>query len=217
MKNVRIFYTKRGRMRFVSHLDMTRFMTRMLRRAGLPVWYTEGFHPHLYLTFALPLSLGFESEYEIMDFRLENDEFPLDTICDRLNSVFPPYIHAFKAAEPINKTGKIAAARFKIQFSDSGKLQTDLKDFLELPEIICTKTTKRGNEKQIDIASKISDTAVSEDNGNTTLLLTLPAGGEDNVNPELLLNAFFEHIKSGGISYRINRTALFTSDGGLFV
>jgi hypothetical protein len=81
LKNVRLFYTKHSRMRFVSHLDMTRFMSRIIRRAKLPVWYTEGFNPHLYLTFALPLSLGMESEYEICDIRLTDDEFPIDEIC----------------------------------------------------------------------------------------------------------------------------------------
>ena len=71
-------------MRFISHLDMTRFMARVIRRAELPVWYTEGFNPHLYMTFALPLSLGFESEYEVVDIRLLDDGYPIDTLCDKL-------------------------------------------------------------------------------------------------------------------------------------
>lgn len=202
-------------MRFVSHLDMTRFMARILRRAELPVWYTEGFHPHLYLTFALPLSLGFESDYEVMDFRLEDDGYPIENICEKLNAVFPPYIYAFRAAEPINKPGKITAARFEIAFSDNGELAEPLREFLASPEIICTKKTKRGNEKQIDIAPKISDCEISDNNG-TVLSLTLPAGGEDNVNPELLLGAFFSFYKGDEPYYRIKRTALLTADGKRF-
>ncbi|MBQ8303735.1 MAG: DUF2344 domain-containing protein, partial [Clostridia bacterium] len=61
MKNVRLIYEKKDRMRFVSHLDMTRFMSRMIQKSKVPVWYTEGFNKHIYVTFALPLSLGFES------------------------------------------------------------------------------------------------------------------------------------------------------------
>lgn len=202
-------------MRFVSHLDMTRFMTRMLRRAELPVWYTEGFHPHLYLTFALPLSLGFESEYEAMDFRLEDDTYPIEGICEILNSVFPPDICAFKAAEPISKPGKIAAAKFIISFKDGGALAEQLREFLKRKEILCTKKTKRGNEKQIDIAPKISDYSINV-NGNTALLLTLPAGGEDNVNPELLLKAFYDSCNIIEPDCRITRTALLTADGKLF-
>ena len=80
LKSVRLFYTKHGRMRFISHLDMTRFMARVIRRAELPVWYTEGFNPHLYMTFALPLSLGFESEYEAVDIRLLQDDYELSIL-----------------------------------------------------------------------------------------------------------------------------------------
>ena len=52
MRTVRVFYKKLGRLKFISHLDMNRFMLRALRLSGLPVWYTEGFNPHPYATFA---------------------------------------------------------------------------------------------------------------------------------------------------------------------
>ena len=97
LKSVRLFYTKHGRMRFISHLDMTRFMARVIRRAELPVWYTEGFNPHLYMTFALPLSLGFESEYEAVDIRLLQDDYDLSILCDKLNAVCPEYIQIGRA------------------------------------------------------------------------------------------------------------------------
>lgn len=214
MKNVRIFYTKGGRMRFVSHLDMTRFMTRMLRKAGLPIWYTEGFHPHAYITFALPLSLGFESKYEIMDIRLEDDAYPIESICDKLNAVFPEYVHAFAAAEPEQKVGKIAFARFNITFSDGGALIEPIKAFLSSPHILCTKKTKSGAEKEIDLALKIRDAEV-ENNGNTVLTLLLPAGGQDNVNPELLCDVFFADAAEY-YPYVITRTQVLNTDGEIF-
>ena len=85
MKTVRLFYKKSGRAKYVSHLDTMRAMTRLLRRAQLPAWYTEGFNPHLYITFAMPLSLGFSSDYELADIRLTDDGYPLDKICSQLN------------------------------------------------------------------------------------------------------------------------------------
>ena len=78
MKNVRLFYSKTGRMKFVSHLDMTRFMSRLIAKSKIPVWYTEGFNQHIYMNFALPLSLGYEGLYEVMDFRLNDDSYPLE-------------------------------------------------------------------------------------------------------------------------------------------
>ena len=62
MRNVRVFFTKHGRMKFASHLDMNRLMTRLIRLSNIPIWYTEGFNQHPYITFALPLSLDHLSE-----------------------------------------------------------------------------------------------------------------------------------------------------------
>lgn len=203
-------------MRFISHLDMTRFMARMLRKAELPVWYTEGFHPHLYLTFALPLSLGFESDYEAMDFRLEDDNYPVEDICYNLNKVFPEGIYAFRAAEPVNKSGKIAYAEFNILFSDSGAVAEPLQSFFNNEEIIYTKLTKRGNEKKANIAPKIEKVKIFCDKGNTALSIMLPAGGEDNINPELLINTFYSNAGMEKHYYKITRTALLTGEHKLF-
>lgn len=214
MKSVRIFYTKGGRMRFVSHLDMTRFMTRTVRRAGIPVWYTEGFHPHLYLTFALPLSLGFESTYEVMDLRLTDDGYPLERVAEALNGVFPPYVHVENVAEPVLKTGKIGYAEFDICLEDGGTLETPLREFLALPQILCRKTTKKGAEKELDLAPKLTAYEVKKVNGNTVLHLTLPAGGKENINPTLLLDVFFENQPT--CAYRITRTAILDENKNLF-
>ncbi len=64
------FYKKVGDARYISHLDLSRFMQRSLKRTGLPLWHTEGFNPHPYVTFALPLSVGQSGQRETMDFRL---------------------------------------------------------------------------------------------------------------------------------------------------
>ena len=61
MQNIRIFFEKRGRVKYISHLDLMRAMSRAVRRAALPIWYTEGFNPKPYLSFPLPLPLGQEA------------------------------------------------------------------------------------------------------------------------------------------------------------
>lgn len=203
-------------MRFISHLDMTRFMARVIRRAELPVWYTEGFNPHLYMTFALPLSLGFESEYEVVDIRLLDDGYPIDTLCDKLNAVCPPYITFFHAAEPVKKAGDVAYAKFDITFDDGGEVAQDLSEFLSRDSIIVLKKTKKGGEKQIEVADKIKAFSVDLINNNTVLQITLPAGSTENLNPELFITKFFE--QSGKYyCYIVNRTAIFDSNEKLFV
>ena len=70
MKPMRLFYEKTDTAKYISHLDINRCMQRAMKRAGIPLWFTEGFNPHAYLTFPLPLALGYESVYECVDFRL---------------------------------------------------------------------------------------------------------------------------------------------------
>lgn len=202
-------------MRFISHLDMTRFMARLIRRAQLPVWYTEGFNPHLYMTFALPLSLGFESEYEVVDIRLLDDNYDISTLPEKLNAVCPPYIRFFDAAEPIKKAGDVAAAEFVITFDDGGEIRDALNQFLSCESITVLKKTKKGDVKELEVADKIKESSVDEKDGNTLLRITLPAGSSENLNPELFLNKFFEEY-GRYYCYVINRTAILDASGKLF-
>src|SRR5262249_38880294 len=60
-------YHKTGRMRFLSHLELSRTVMRGLRRAGIPLAHTEGFHPMPRLAFASALAVGIESTGEYLD------------------------------------------------------------------------------------------------------------------------------------------------------
>lgn len=70
---VRIRFSKRGKVRFTSHRDLARIWERALRRAAVPVAYTEGFSPRPKLSFGLALSTGYESDGEYLDVALRND------------------------------------------------------------------------------------------------------------------------------------------------
>ena len=217
MKSVRIYYKKKGRLKFVSHLDMTRFMTRLLQKTGLPIWFTEGFHPHAYITFALPLSLGFESEYEIMDTRLTDDNFPLEQVTRTLSAICPPDLEIISAAEPVLKPGKGAFARFRIVFDGAGEdFAKNLTAFLSQESILCKKTTKRGTQKEFDLINCIKEFAVDRGGADTQLTVTLTAGSEQNINPTLLLDAFYEQTGSNPHCHSITRTAILDSDGQFF-
>ena len=212
MRSVRIFFQKNDRMKYISHLDMNRFMSRALRLSGIPIWYTEGFHPHPYLTFLLPLSLGFESDYEMMDIRVLDDNFGNENVRAALQPVLPEYIKIFKVAEAQQKPGKIAYSSYRIDFKDlSDKLYQKLGDFLKQEEILTQKVGKKGKVKELNLAEKITDCKLTKNGESATLYLTLPAGGADNVNPTLLLKAFGELP-----FYRIRRTAVLDAEKNLF-
>ena len=61
MNTIRLKFKKTGLAIYYSQLDLQRVMARGLKMSGLPVWYSQGFNPHIYMTFTLPLSLGHES------------------------------------------------------------------------------------------------------------------------------------------------------------
>lgn len=214
LKNVRLFFKKDGPLRFVSHLDMNRVMTRILRLSKVPVWYTEGFNPHPYITFALPLSLGFSSEYEVMDFRLDDDNFDTEKAKQMIADVCPVGIEVIALKEPTLKAGKIAFATFDITFlSESKATLSSLKQFLNQKEIIVSKTTKKGGVKEIDLAQKLKSFTLDGDEENPKIIsLTLPAGGEDNINPKLLIDAYIGFTGGKKDFYTVNRTSLLTAD-----
>jgi radical SAM-linked protein len=210
LKNVRLFYKKKGRMKFVSHLDMNRFFTRVLRKSNLPIWYTEGFNPHPYITFAAPLSLGFESDYEIMDFRLTHDEFSLETAAEILKTVVPEYIEIIVLKEPVMKSGKIGYAGYELGFESENIAQLFF-DFISSDNVIVNKKTKKGEIKVIDVADKIGDALK---NGEKVSMV-LPSGNE-NINPSVIVAAFNEKM---GNDYYVSylRTALYNEQKDLFL
>jgi radical SAM-linked protein len=210
LKNVRLFYKKKGRMKFISHLDMNRFFTRILRKSNLPIWYTEGFNPHPYITFAAPLSLGFESEYEIMDFRLTDDDFSLEKAAEILKTVVPEYIEIISLKEPVMKAGKIGFAGYELTFENKETAEK-FYDFISSDSVIVSKKTKKGDVKVIDVADKIQDTIK---NGEK-ISLVLPSGNE-NINPSVIVAAFNE--KEGKYYYvSYLRTALYNEQKSLFL
>lgn len=216
MKSIRVFYRKNGPLRFVSHLDMSRLVTRLLRRTGLAVWYTEGYNSRLYINFALPLSLGFTSQYECFDFKLQQDDpVNFDVLREQLTAAAPNGLEIFKVAEPVNKTGKIAAAEFSIALQGP-TIYAPLADFLAQPEIITEKKTKKGAVKQLNLAPLILAHSLTAEETSTTLNLKLPAGGENNINPTLLLKAFSAQTGLNP-SRTVCRTMLYLADGSEFI
>ena len=208
LKNVRIFYTKTDRMKFVSHLDMNRLMSRIIMRADIPVWYTEGFNQRIYINYAVPLSLGFEGLYEIIDIRLTDDNYPFDTLLARLNGVSVPGIEFIRAAEPALPTKDICFAGYSLQF-DSADIFPELEKFLSQESVICQKRDKRGGTKDFDIIPNIKSFELT----GSTAQFVLAAGNNGSLNPSLIMSAFFEQTKTPPAYFTVTRYMLY--DGAM--
>lgn len=214
MKTVRVFFEKKDRAKYISHLDLTRCVTRAFARTDLPAWFTEGFNPHLYLTFALPLPLGVEGARESFDFRLVEDAFPLEGVGERLNAVFPPDLRVLDCAEAVMKPEAIAWADYRIEIFDpagSAALGSDWERFLSRPSIPAEKRTKHRTQ-EIDLKPLITELSRSEEGDCLTLWLRLPAGTALNLNPMLPLSAFWKDRGSEAEYIRILRAAILTKE-----
>ena len=220
MKNVRIFFSKDGSAKYISHLDLNRVMLRAVGLSRLDIWRTEGFHEHAYITFALPLSLGYASTCESMDFRLMNDDEDLSAVPARLNACLPEGICVLRCAEAVHKPAAIASASYDIRIEpmEEGNISTEelsekLAAFLAQPEIIVPKKTKKGT-KDVDLKGYILACETVEGDG-VRIRLTLPAGGSLNINPSLLITALSEY--AGVELYAdVTRTGIYTEEGGDF-
>lgn len=88
MIRVRMTYTKNGWLKYTSNLDVQKLWERAIRRAGLPLAYSQGFHPQPRMNLAAPLPLGFTSSAELIDVWF-NEEVPLEQIKDSINPLLP--------------------------------------------------------------------------------------------------------------------------------
>ena len=129
------------------------------------------------------------------DFRLLNDDADLSKIPEKLNALSPKGIEFYDCFEPQDRLGDVAFAKYEIFFDDNCSLFNDLSEFLSKNEIICQKKTKKGDIKTFNFKEKIQSLQIADTVFGTKILLTLPAGSVDNVNPELLLNTYFETAK----------------------
>ena len=81
----RALFEKKGNAIWISHLDLMRLFQRAFKRAGLPLTHTQGFNPRPSVSIALPLSVGVESECELLDFDLDGVSIPCEEIKEKLN------------------------------------------------------------------------------------------------------------------------------------
>lgn len=191
-------------------------MLRVFRRSKLPIWYTEGFNPHPYFSFALALSLGFESSCEILDFNL-NEELPFDTVRDRLNAVMPEGMRIVSVSDQNKKITEIAKAEYEIALSsdDPARVLADIENLLTQNEILVEKKTKKGI-KNVDLKPFIEITGFGGSDELINIGMRLPAGTQTNYNPTLFLDALKKAYNTPFETENIRRTSIFCENYEFF-
>lgn len=209
---VRFRFSKTGRAKYISHLDLVRCMQRALRRSGLPVHYSEGFHPHMETTFAAALPLGMESTGEILEVQFA-EPIDLDVAKQRLQQVTPQGIQLLCAYKPVHKMKELAYVKYQISLfciMPSTLLQ-QWQTFLQQSEVQIEKKTKRGM-RTIDLLPQIHCLSTVITETALQLQLCLSVGTPESVNPLLILEAFSKFSKVSYEKSSICRLQLYTNE-----
>ena len=216
MREVRLRFSKQGRLKYISHLDINRAMARAFKRAEIPLWYTEGFNPHPYMSFSLPLSLGVESLCESVDIRLI-DEISNDEIKKRMNLVLPDDLKIIDVYDDFRDCSEIVYSDYvyKFQFADNEAALEKIRSVLNSNEILALKKGKQGRKrilKETDIKAFIDKFSVSIRDDFIILNIRLFAGPEKNLNPSLLFDTIIRLIDMDFEYKNISRISLLDKD-----
>lgn len=161
-QRLRVWFGKQGNMALVSHLDLLRLFDRVIRRAGLPIAFTGGFHPSPRIAIASALALGATSSGEMVDFEL-TERMNINTFQQQLVNQLPADIPVYKVVEvdlkdkSANQT--LLGAEYLLTISTSlannEKWQTWIDSIKNAQEILTPHTTKSGKEQMINLRERL--------------------------------------------------------------
>lgn len=119
---IRITFAKRGALRYTGHLDLHKLWERAARRVQLPLAYSQGFHPQPKMSLAAALPLGFSSQCEVLDMRLEH-EIALEGLPEKLNETLPTgiqvrHVEQVDEREPALQT-QVVSAEYRVTLAGS--------------------------------------------------------------------------------------------------
>jgi radical SAM-linked protein len=193
--------------RFISHLDVLRSWERAIRRAELPLSYSQGFTPHPKLSFASPLPLGFVGEAEVMDVtldeRVEPGEFRERLLAQSTDDLGAVGVGEISVAAPPPQAGLLwADYRVPVEGLALGEARARAAAFMALTECPWTEE-RRDKTKSYDLRRAVASLTASEDDGGAvSLCMRLQADAELTARPEQVLEAVFPGATVAGAIVR---------------
>lgn len=186
---IRIKFKKYGSLMYVSHLDTAKTMQRIMLRAGIDIWYTEGFNPQPKIVFAVPLPVGVESECEFMDIKI-NSYMSCEEIASRLSANFPDEMKIIDVYVPEVKLKNIIYIDYEMEITSPNVGENTANEIEELlsKDVYVIKKSK-GTEKEINVRDYIRSFSVKNEDGRIKIYTVLCGGGDKNINPELVIEA----------------------------
>ena len=206
-------FGKRPRLRFISHLDLQRFMQMALNRTGLPIQYSQGFNPHPLMSFGSALALGWTSDYEVLDVRL-SAPMGRGRCEEAMRRALPEDLPVLEVKlvedrRPAAMAQAVASDYHVTILDDGSRVLIDaIPGFLAAEQVYALKKTKSG-EKEVDIRPMVLSLTPAEDGFDARLTLTEQA----SLKADLLARVLAERAGVECPELRVHRKALLGRDG----
>ncbi|MDD4337667.1 MAG: TIGR03936 family radical SAM-associated protein [Firmicutes bacterium] len=212
---LRVRIVKGEEARFVSHLGFMRAFERAMRRAEIPVAYSEGYHPLPKFSFATALGVGVTSEAEYADIQIDpgGPQISVEEALDALDTKMPPGLAVVEACSYWGKPSLASRVEYaSYRTSACPELKDAASVFMGLDTSTGTITTKSG-QKEIDIRKLVREISVSD---SDALEFVCACGGRAHLRPENLLAHLYSIAGAdpNGKRFRIHRTGLFFVENG---
>jgi radical SAM-linked protein len=191
----RVWFRKGERVRYISHLDVLRYWERAIRRAELPLSYSQGFTPHPKIAFASPLALGFIGESEVMEVTLD-ERVPLDDFAARLLPETSEDLRALRVEEVPPGGPPPQAALLWADYTadviglDPPTAARAVAEFLALTDLPWSEE-KKEKTRTYNLRGAVSTLAAEPLEGGTRLRMRLQADAEMTGRPEQVVAALF--------------------------
>ncbi|MHB1127512.1 MAG: TIGR03936 family radical SAM-associated protein [Bacillota bacterium] len=220
MKRIRIEFAKGKEARFISHLDTIKLFERAMRRATIPIAFSEGFNRHPKLSFGSALPVGLTSDKEYLDVELQED-MSIEEMGRRLDIQLPPGIALHRLTEAPLKAPALMAvinmASYEVEAElqhrqDQEQLDSAIEQIMHADQLIVERKTPKGI-RQVDLRPGIHQLQGEVINGRVCLQMLVATGNAGNVRPEDIAAAFNKYTSlslSGEMC--IHRKGLFVGE-----
>ncbi len=196
-----LLFKKDEALRHVGHLDLLRTMQRAFRRSGLPMAYSQGFNPHMIMSFAAPLSVGIWAEREALEVTLTERMTPA-AFLGKLNAALPIGLEGVGVKE-IREGEKALMAQVRaaayegrvVNPAVKEKISEGLLTYLHQEEILTQRKSKKGM-KTVNIKPMIYALKGEEKNGELSLSAVLSLTEKATCKPAMVAKSLGEHSKT---------------------
>ena len=217
----RILFEKKGNAVWISHLDLMRVFQRAFKRAGLNLTHTQGYNPRPSVSIALPLSVGVESNCELLDFDLDGDKVANRVVRGKLNDYLVPGINVIKVYDNGAKIKHLALLDTVVTLEYDAGVPADgvrkLQELFSREEVLVEKKTKAGDIVDQNIVEMIKSIEVEQADEHTILLKARICCQNPTLNPAQLQGAIVRHMPEMKPDFtKSERMELYDQDGNIF-